>query len=188
VNASRPPGQWQTYDIIFSRPRFGEEGDIISPARLTVLHNGVLVQNNVELVGPTGWLQRESYRRHPDKLPLSLQDHGNPVRFRNIWIRELGPAAGRPEFIYDAETLKRLVGNYRVDSSLTLSITRPEELLTATISYPGRRMTFPLHAASRNKFYIQSFDGQITFQTNAQGVAEGLVFHIGGEDRPARKE
>ncbi len=90
VNASRAPGQWQTYDIIFHGPRFDKDGKVLRPARVTVLHNGVLVQDNVELSGPTGHHVRPPYKPTPDKLPLSLQDHGNPVRFRNIWIRELG--------------------------------------------------------------------------------------------------
>ncbi len=89
VNASRAPGHWQTYDIIFHAPRFDKDGKVY-PARVTVLHNGVLVQDNVELSGPTGHHQRPPYKPTPDKLPLSLQDHANPVRFRNIWIRELG--------------------------------------------------------------------------------------------------
>jgi hypothetical protein len=89
VNASRPPGQWQTYDIIFHRPRFSSGGNVLRPARVTVLHNGVLVQDNVELSGPTGHHERPPYKAGPDKLPLALQDHGNPVHFRNIWIREL---------------------------------------------------------------------------------------------------
>ena len=88
VNASRPPGQWQMYDVIFHAPRF-KDGKLLHPARVTVLHNGVLVQDNVELSGPTAHHDRPSYKVTPDKLPLSLQDHGNPVRFRNIWIREL---------------------------------------------------------------------------------------------------
>ena len=88
VNASRPPAQWQTYDIIFHGPRFN--GDTVQrPARVTVLHNGVLVQDNVELTGPTAHGERPPYKAGPDKLPLQLQDHGNPVRYRNIWIREL---------------------------------------------------------------------------------------------------
>jgi Domain of Unknown Function (DUF1080) len=90
VNASRPPGQWQMYDIIFHSPRFDKDGKVLRPARVTVLHNGVLVQDNVELSGPTGHHVQPPYKPTPDKLPLSLQDHGNPVRFRNIWIRELG--------------------------------------------------------------------------------------------------
>ncbi len=187
VNASRPPGEWQTYDIVFTRPRFQEDGGVKSPARLTVFHNGVLVQNNVELVGPTGWLHRDAYQRHEDRLPLSLQDHGNPVRYRNVWIRELGEDAARKEFDYDRATLDKLLGTYRVDSGLSITITHPADLLAATVTMPGRILTFPLHAESRTKFYIRSFDGELTFQTNPNGVAEGLVFHIGGEDRPAKK-
>lgn len=89
VNSSRPPGEWQSYDIIFHRPRFDETGKLINPARFTVLHNGVLVQDNVELVGPTEYGKRPPYEAHPDRLPLHLQDHGNPVRYRHIWIRDL---------------------------------------------------------------------------------------------------
>ena len=89
VNASRPPGQWQSYDIIFHAPRFDKEGKLVRAARVTVLHNGVLVQDNVEPTGPTEHGQRPPYKAHAEKLPLGLQDHGNPVRYRNIWIREL---------------------------------------------------------------------------------------------------
>ena len=90
VNASLPPGQWQTYDLIFHGPRFDQDGKVLHPARVTVLHNGVLVQDDVELSGPTGHHVRPPYKPGPEKLPLALQDHNNPVRFRNIWIRELG--------------------------------------------------------------------------------------------------
>lgn len=89
VNASRRPGEWQTYDIGFHAPRFDASGAVRSPARLTVWHNGVLVQDGVALLGPTTHLRRAPYDVHPDRLPLMLQDHGDPVRFRNIWIREL---------------------------------------------------------------------------------------------------
>lgn len=89
VNACRPPGEWQTYDIVFRRPRFGEDGELLQKAVFTVFHNGVLIQDHVQLTGPTEWKKRPPYSEHPDRLPISLQDHGNPVRFRNIWIREL---------------------------------------------------------------------------------------------------
>ena len=89
VNASRPPGEWQMYDIIFHRPRFDAQGKVTQPARMTVLHNGVLVQDNVVLSGPTGHTRRPPYEKHDDRLPIGLQDHGQRVRFRNIWIRDL---------------------------------------------------------------------------------------------------
>lgn len=92
VNASRKPGEWQSYDIIFHQPRFDESGKVIKRATFTVLHNGVLVQDHTVLSGGTGWNgphAASEYQAHADKLPLSMQDHGNPVRFRNIWIREL---------------------------------------------------------------------------------------------------
>jgi len=92
VNASRKPGEWQTYDIIFHRPQFDKDGKVTKRATFTVLHNGVLVQDHVRLSGGTGWDGPHSaseYKAHADKLPLSLQDHGNPVRFRNVWVREL---------------------------------------------------------------------------------------------------
>ncbi len=89
VNAARPPGQWQTYDVIFRAPRY--EGErVVKPARMTVLLNGVVVQDNTELLGPTKHKLLTSYpKTHPEKGPLKLQDHGHPVRFRNIWVREL---------------------------------------------------------------------------------------------------
>jgi hypothetical protein len=89
VNATRPPGEWNYYDIIFKAPRFDKNGMVTSPATITVLHNGVLVQNNVILRGPTEYIGIPNYKAHADALPIKLQDHGNPVRFRNIWVRPL---------------------------------------------------------------------------------------------------
>jgi hypothetical protein len=92
VNVSRKPGEWQSYDIVFHRPRFDAAGKLSKPARFTVFHNGVLVQDNVEPVGPTAHMTRPPYTVLPDRLPLGLQDHEHPVRFRNIWIRDLEKA------------------------------------------------------------------------------------------------
>jgi len=89
VNACRPPGEWQTYDIVFRRPRFGANGELTDSARVTVFHNGVLVHDAVSLTGPTAHQERPPYEAHADRLPLMLQDHEHPVRYRNIWIREL---------------------------------------------------------------------------------------------------
>lgn len=89
VNPTRPPGQWNVYDIVFHHPRFDASGQVTAPARITVFFNGVLVQNDVPLTGPTAYQQRPPYQRTPDALPLGLQDHSYPVRFRNIWVREL---------------------------------------------------------------------------------------------------
>lgn len=93
VNASRKPGEWQSYDVIFTAPQFYADGQIQTPARITVFHNGVLVQNNVEIKGGTEWIVLASYKKHSDKEPLILQDHGNdggnPLSYRNIWVREL---------------------------------------------------------------------------------------------------
>lgn len=89
VNASRKPGEWQTYDVVFTAPRFAENGMLKTPAYITVIHNGVLVQNHAALWGGTQYIGIPVYEKHADKLPLVLQDHGNPVSFRNIWVRNL---------------------------------------------------------------------------------------------------
>ncbi len=96
VNAMRPPGEWNTYDIIWTAPKFKEDGSLESPAYITMLHNGVLTQNHFALEGATPFNQAPKYDKH-GKLPIHLQDHGNPVRYRNIWVREIKPAEGKRE-------------------------------------------------------------------------------------------
>jgi hypothetical protein len=93
VNVCRPPGEWQAYDIIFTAPVFkGKE--LVSPAYVTVLQNGVVVQNHVKILGRTMHKHLAKYTPHAPKGPLCLQDHGNPIRYRNIWVRPL-PAGGK---------------------------------------------------------------------------------------------
>ena len=88
VNPSRPMGEWNVYDIFFEAPHF--EGDkMVKPAYMTVVFNGVLVQNHKDYLGTTIWRRVGTYTAHPAEEPLSLQDHSQPVRFRNIWIRKL---------------------------------------------------------------------------------------------------
>jgi hypothetical protein len=89
VNASRKPGEWQSYDIVFTAPVFDGDGKILKRATFTVFHNGVLTQNHVEVMGVTSHDKPPYYEAHASKMPLALQDHGNPMRFRNIWIRNL---------------------------------------------------------------------------------------------------
>jgi hypothetical protein len=89
VNASTPPGTWQTYDIIFTGPRFNTDKTVARPGYITVFHNGVLIQNHVQLRGPTEYIGLPVYKYHKNKMPLMLQNHAHPVSYRNIWIREL---------------------------------------------------------------------------------------------------
>lgn len=90
VNASRGPGQWQTYDIIFEAPKFDDKGEVVKKAYATVLHNGVCVHNRQEILGQTGHKMIGTYKGAKEHGPIQLYEHGNPVRFRNIWIRPLG--------------------------------------------------------------------------------------------------
>ena len=107
VNASRPPGEWQTYDIIFEGPRWDDAGKNTRKASVTVLHNGVMIHNKTEFFGPTGHRNFGNYDKPGrTKGPIELYEHGNPVRFRNIWIREFkgydGGAAAAPAQAADA--------------------------------------------------------------------------------------
>ncbi len=95
VNVSRKPGEWQTYDIIFEAPRFAEDGKVSKPTIITVLHNGVVVQNHFELTGGTFYDQPAHYEKHAEKAPIRLQFHGNATQFRNIWVREIAPILGK---------------------------------------------------------------------------------------------
>ncbi|MBL8754702.1 MAG: DUF1080 domain-containing protein [Planctomycetes bacterium] len=98
VNACRRPGEWQTYDIFFRAPRFKADGTLDQPARVTVVHNGIVVQLDEALLGATAHRAVAKYEAHGDKGPIRLQDHGDPVRFRNLWVRPLQlerPAAAK---------------------------------------------------------------------------------------------
>ena len=93
VNASRAPGEWQSYDIVFERPRFAADGSLVRPAYVTAFLNGVLVQNHQAMLGTTVWRQVATYTAHGDAAPIQLQDHDSPVSYRNIWVRPLPEAA-----------------------------------------------------------------------------------------------
>ena len=98
VNACRKPGEWQSYDILFTSPRFDEAAKdlkVLKPGYVTVIHNGVAVQNHFELLGSTNYDKPAAYVKHPLKQPIRLQNHGDPVKYRNIWLRELKPLEGK---------------------------------------------------------------------------------------------
>jgi hypothetical protein len=169
VNASLPPGQWQVYDILYTAPRFDAAGKLLSPVHLTVFHNGVLVQNNVELTGPTSWLERAPYRYHPEKQPLSLQDHGNPVRYRNIWVRELGKP-GHKEFTLPNSVLDSYAGKYD-----QIEVSREDDHLSARVG----GVKFTMFAESPTKFFAKTTDVQIEFPSDVQGKPDQLTWSVG---------
>jgi hypothetical protein len=106
VNATKAPGTWNIYDVIWTAPRFADDGGLKSPAYITALQNGVLILNHFELKGDNPFVRPPQYNKHADRLPIRLQDHGDPVRFRNIWIRETKPVVGNPvkkPFLRDAK-------------------------------------------------------------------------------------
>jgi hypothetical protein len=192
-NATRAPGEWQTYDIYFRRPRFGADGALREPARVTVVHNGVLVQNNEELLGQTAWLKFLPYEAHADKLPIELQDHGSPVRFRNIWavpLPELPLPASRGEqqgpIALSAAELDRFVGRYdRPGADAPIQITREGDHLVADFFWrPGGLAMVPV---TPNEFVLRDTDGRIVFELDPEGQPSGLVFHLGGARMPARR-
>lgn len=95
ANAMRKPGEWNTYEVLWTAPRFAQDGKLISPAYITAFHNGVAIQNHFELKGDTPFNRPPQYNKHGEKGPITLQDHGDPVRFRNIWVREIKPVEGK---------------------------------------------------------------------------------------------
>jgi len=184
VNACLPPGQWQTYDIVWTAPRFDDAGKLLSPARVTVFQNGVLVQNNVQLTGPTSWLERAPYALHPEKQPISLQDHHNPVRFRNIWVRELG-AFGRKEFTLADSLLDSYTGAYGHRGGDIIRVSRQDRQLAATVG--GVR--FLLFAESPTHFFAKTTDVQIDFANGADGKPNRLTWSVGeGANQAPRVE
>lgn len=172
VNASLPPGEWQTYDIIWTAPRFDADGVLLSKARMTVFHNGVLVQNNVELTGPTAWVGRPPYSAHPERLPIALQDHGNPVRYRNIWVRELGDYRRKELRLAEAQ-LDRYIGTYRQeqDSGTRVEVTR---LSDGLLGFKLAGTVFALHAETPTHFYALTTDIQVDFAEDGQSLSFGV--------------
>jgi len=178
VNASRPPGEWQTYDIVFRRPRF-EDGKLKKPAQITVLHNGVVVQAASDSYGPTSWILHKNYEsiKNKTKGPLSLQDHGNPVRYRNIWVRPLAESHPQPAQPYDPikveldeAAAKKLVGSYG-----------PHR-----VEYKNDRLTLFFHGHtalhlvphSDTEFGLEKSAGSLKFEIDEDGEGTGFELKL----------
>jgi len=182
VNATREPGKWQTYDIIWHAPRFGPDAQLQKPANITVLHNGVLVQDHVEPWGPIRWMCRATYEQsYPEKLPLTLQDHGNPVRYRNIWLRELpkgpqgpppAPAKGIP---LSKNILEQYVGHYGQGFSPVVEH-HGQDLRIRIGALPW----FDLVAKTETLFVGTDVAVEFQFDRTPQGVVKGLWWHHSG--------
>lgn len=192
ADASRPPNEWQSYDVFLRLPRFGPDGALLEPARMTVLHNGVLVQNNEELPGTTIWLESLPYEPHgPGRI--QLQDHGSPVHFRNLWVRRLpervAPPAGYSSLaevtLTDAQR-DRLVGRYAREDGGTFVIERLGDGLG--LSMPWRPGVLPIVPLSPTTLQLKNTAGRFEVALDAAGTPTGLTFSMGGTDYRATRE
>ena len=188
VNASLPPGVWQSYDIVFRRPHFNDDGSLKKPAVMTVFHNGVLVQDHFELWGPTNWLKFSEYQPHENELPIRLQDHGNPVLFRNIWLRKLNPvqhykhmARLKPILDLSEEELAKFVGKYQGGRNVEIQLN--DGNLQAR--FFGRLHN--LVATKTNFFELEVTDGSIEFKLDEDGVPNELVLTLMGDQSTSKK-
>lgn len=181
VNACRKPGEWQSYDIIYKTPRFDDEGKLSSPAMVTVLHNGVVIHHGTEPFGPTAWIFHDEYAPDKVKGPIGFQDHGNPVRYRNIWVREIAPRPvkeggypqGKP---LGAEEMTQVAGNYGREKVL---IEDGKLFLQTT----GKKLE--MVALEGGDFALKMSAGRIKFERDETGKSTKLILRLdcgkGGE-------
>jgi len=184
VNASRGPGQWQTYDIIYHMPRFDENKKQTSPAVVTVLHNGVVVQHATKPLGPTSWVHHKEYAPGITEGTIGLQDHGNPVRFRNIWVRKLNTEATAGEYAEDRafteEEVKKFAGKYSKNCEVKFM---DDKLWLHTL---GQDLEMVAH--SDGTFSTKESAGTISFESDDDGNVTSMKFkfdagHNGKVDR-----
>jgi hypothetical protein len=191
-NACKPRGEWNAYDIYFRRPRFADDSSLLSPALITVLNNGILIQYNEENKGPTSWLKYLPYKKHDDKMPISLQEHNCRVRYRNIWAIPLAELAtpgknyGDKVINVPENELDKFTGTYqRPDTPATYIITKKEGSLYCDFYWrPG---ALQLVALSEKQFALKETAGTLTFVLDGKGNPTDVVFNLGGEDMPAKK-
>jgi hypothetical protein len=168
----------------------------LEPARVTLIHNGILIQNNEELWGATNWLETTPYEAHGDRGRIELQDHGHPVRFRNIWIRELAerpaPRAAdlaRPKIItLSAEALDEFTGRYAMGQkkdAKPVEISRSDgHLLFKMASRPRPLVIEPI---SPTEFLPPHTDARFTFERDNSGRVTGVLFRVGDGEQLLKK-
>lgn len=187
VNASRKPRQWQTYDIIFNAPKFDGQGKLTDKAQLTLLHNGVLVQHNSQIMGPTNWIRHGWYKKNVTQGPIALQDHDSPVKFRNIWVRRIEPREPANDSLYPVSDFelsdsqrKELAGNYRA-----FRIAEKNDRLYC--HFVNVRLT--MLPISEDEFVFEKAAGKLTIERNEQGDVTGatLLLDAGGKRVGKRK-
>ena len=196
ANASRPPGEWQTYDVAFRRPRFDKSGKLMEPARITLIHNGILVQNNEEPWGGTNWLEPAPYDAQADRGPIELQDHDHPVRFRNFWVRELperaAPPAGYPDrkktISLSAAQLDVLTGQYATGQGADakpVTISRGDgHLLFKLASRPRPAVVLPVSAT---EFVFTHADARLNFERDQEGRVTAIQLKVGDGEQVLKK-
>ena len=192
ADAALPPTEWQSLDVFFRLPTFSASGALLTPARMTVLHNGVLVQNNEALPGMTIWLESLPYEAHgPGRI--QLQDHGSPVRFRNLWVRETPARTPPPEGYSDLGAVAlsdadrdRLVGRYAREGGGVFVIERLGDGLG--LSMPWRPGVLPLVPLSPTELQLRNTAGRFDIDLGADGAVEGLTFTMGGAEYRATRE
>ncbi|AMV40411.1 family 16 glycoside hydrolase [Planctomyces sp. SH-PL62] len=196
-NATKPPGAWQAYDIAFRAPRFSPDGALREPARVSAFLNGVLVQDNESLVGGTSWLEAVAYEPGVSTGPIELQDHGHPVKFRNIWLRKLPERrpptdAERQEpkvVALPAAELDALAGSYAEQAEergLTIEVTRQGDDLLMRL--PFRATPLRIVPIAPLQFVLPYTQGGLTFEKDEKGRAKAVQLTIGdGSPRPLKR-
>ena len=188
VNASRPPGVWQSYDIIFRAPRFDDQGKRTEQATVTVLHNGVLIQNHSKIIGPTNWIQFDEDRHGQTTGPIKLQDHGNPVRFRNIWVREITDLTEKAEkypseaqeMALSADSMQKFTGDYD-----GFAVRQAEDKLY--LQHLGRKLE--MMPVNETEFEFRFSAGRIEFELDENGnvIAAVVSLDAAGSRRGQKK-
>ena len=212
VNASRAPGEWQTYDIYFRRPRFKPDGALQEAARVSVVLNGVLVQNNEIITGPTSPIPPAGYTKHADELPLTIQDHGQPIRFRNIWVRRIAerpapPASYVPnaialsksllqgtagQFFRDrpanaAQPTANVAAPNRGPQGPTYTITvKGNEIWVATGGFGGSSPAVRAIPTAPDRLWLTSRAGELVLTRDAKGVVTAVA-EDGSNAPPAQR-